>query len=64
VRVVVDLELCEGNGECAKVAPAVFVVGDDDHARVLVERPAESLRPALEAAVRRCPRQAVSLVED
>ena len=64
MRVVVDRELCEGNGECVKAAPAVFVVGDDDRARLLVERPGESLRSGVEAAVRRCPRQALSVVEE
>jgi ferredoxin len=63
MRVVVDPDLCEGNAECMKLAPEVFVVGDDDRARLLVERPPESLRTKVEAAVRRCPRQALSLVE-
>jgi ferredoxin len=64
VRVLVDPELCEGNAECAKIAPTVFVVGDDDRARVLIARPGADLRPALEAAVRRCPRQALTIVDD
>jgi ferredoxin len=64
MRIVLDSDLCEGNAECMKVAPAVFLVGDDDRARVLIERPAEALRPAIETAVRRCPRQALSIVED
>jgi ferredoxin len=64
MHLVVDQELCEGNAECMKIAPAVFVVGDDDRARLLVERPGEALRPAVEAAVHRCPRQALSIVED
>jgi ferredoxin len=64
VRIVVDNELCEGNAECMKIAPDVFVVGDDDRARLLVERPGEALRAKVEAAVRRCPRQALSIVED
>ena len=63
MRVVVDLDLCEGNAECMKLAPEVFVVDDDDRARLLMERPPESLRAKVEAAVRRCPRQALSLVD-
>ena len=63
MRVVVDQDLCEGNAECMKAAPEVFVVGDDDRARVLVERPAESLRARVELAVRRCPRQAIAIVD-
>jgi ferredoxin len=64
MRVVVDKDLCEGNAVCMKVAPEVFVVGDDDQARILIERPDEDLREKVEAAVRRCPRQAIALRED
>jgi ferredoxin len=64
MRVIVDEELCEGNAECMKIAPEVFVVGDDDRARLLVERPPESLRTRVEHAVRRCPRQALAIRND
>lgn len=58
---VVDVELCEGNAVCANVAPEVFVVGDDDLARVKMEPVPETLRAKVETAVRRCPRQALTL---
>ncbi len=61
---IIDETLCEGNAECMKAAPEVFVVGDDDRARLLVERPPEALRARVETAVRRCPRQALTLRED
>lgn len=61
MRVVVDRDLCEGNAVCMKVCPDVFVVGDDDQARVLIEEPSEDLRDQVEAAVRRCPRQALAI---
>ena len=64
MRVLVDRNLCEGNAVCSAVAPQVFVVGDDDLARVLIERPGEELRAKVEEAVRRCPRQALKLVEE
>ena len=64
MRVIVDPDLCEGNGVCEQVAPEMFRVGDDDRARVLLELPAEELRAKLEAAVRRCPRQAIRVVDD
>ena len=63
MQVRVDPDLCEGNGVCEKRAPEVFRLGEDDQAKVLVERPAESLRPKVEAAVRGCPRQAIRIVE-
>ena len=64
MRVVVNLDLCEGNALCVKEAPEVFALGDDDIARVLVEHPDESLRARVDRAVRRCPRNALTLVED
>ncbi len=64
MRVVVDREICEGNAVCSTWAPEVFEVGEDDVARVKIERPAESLRPKVELAVKRCPRQAIKLLED
>ena len=61
MRVVIDEMLCEGNAECMKAAPEVFVVDDDDRARLLIERPPDALRARVEIAVRRCPRQAITL---
>ena len=61
MRVVVNHTLCEGNARCMDVAPEVFVVGDDDKVRLLVERPQETLRTKVGEAVRRCPRQALSI---
>lgn len=61
MRIVVDHDLCEGNAVCVRVAPEVFTVGDDDQASVLLENPPESQRPNIEAAVARCPRQALAL---
>jgi len=64
MRVVIDEMLCEGNAECMKAAPEVFVVDDDDQARLLIERPPDALRARVEIAVRRCPRQAITLRDD
>jgi ferredoxin len=64
MRVIVDPDLCEGNGVCEKIAPEIFRLGDDDQARVLLERPDETLRAKVDAAVRRCPRQAIRAIAD
>jgi ferredoxin len=64
MRVIVDPALCEGNAVCQRLAPEIFQVGDDDQARVLIGHPDESLRPKVELAVKRCPRQAIRLVDD
>jgi ferredoxin len=64
MRIVVDHDLCEGNAVCMKVCPEVFSVGDDDQVRVLVDQPADDVHAKVEAAVRRCPRQALTFVRD
>jgi len=63
LNVVVDRELCDSHGICATHAPGVFAIGDDDLMRVLVDEPTESQRVGVEAAVRACPKGALSLVE-
>ena len=64
MRVVVDYDLCESNAVCMGLAPEVFEVRDDDNLYVLQEEPPEELRPKVEEAVRRCPKQAISIAED
>lgn len=64
MRIIIDHDLCEGNAVCVRVAPEIFAVGDDDQARLLVEDPPASQRANIEAAVARCPRQALSLRDD
>jgi ferredoxin len=64
MRVVVDFDLCESNAVCMGIAPEVFEVRDDDFLYVLQENPPEELRPKIEEAVQRCPKQAISIAED
>ena len=64
MKIRIDYDLCEGNAVCMKVAPEVFMVGDDDRAHLINESPGEDLRGKLDAAVRRCPRQALSIVNE
>ena len=61
MRVVVNFDLCESNAQCMYAAPAVFEVRDDDLLYVLNEHPSEDQRAAVEAAVRACPKQAISI---
>jgi ferredoxin len=44
--------------------PEVFEVRDDDRLYLKAERPPEALRARVDEAVRRCPKQALSLFED
>jgi ferredoxin len=64
MRVVVDRDLCESNAVCMRLVPEVFEVGDDDRLHLKQERPPESMRARVAQAVRRCPKQALSLLED
>jgi ferredoxin len=61
MRVVVDFDLCESNALCMAAAPEVFEVRDDDFLYILDEHPPETLRSKVEEAVRRCPKQAISI---
>ncbi len=62
-KVVVDFDLCESNAVCMGIAPTVFEVREDDFLYVLQERPDDTLRKKVEEAVRRCPKQAISIDE-
>ncbi len=63
-KVVVDFDLCESNAICMGIAPEVFEVRDDDFLYVLQEEPPEALRPKVEEAVKRCPKQAISIEDE
>lgn len=62
-KVVVDFDKCESNAVCMGIAPEVFEVRDDDFLYILQDEPPDELRPAVEEAVRRCPKQAISIEE-
>ena len=64
MRVIVDFDLCESNAVCMGIAPNIFEVRDDDFLYVLDETPPESERAKVEEAIRRCPKQAISLAEE
>lgn len=65
MRVVADLDLCQGHQMCQGEAPDVFGFdADADLVTVLEEHPDESRRAAVQAAVRYCPAMALGLEED
>lgn len=63
MRVSVDLDRCEGHAVCMGIAPDVFVVDDEEYARVLVPEPASDRHEAVRDAALRCPKQAISVEE-
>jgi ferredoxin len=64
MRVVVDLDRCESHGLCAAAVAEVFDLGDDDVLRIEVDTVPDSLRPRVEEAIARCPKQALSMQGD
>jgi ferredoxin len=60
----VDHDLCESNGVCVRLVPEVFALDADDRLRLEQERPPATLRARVEQAVRRCPKQALTIVEE
>ena len=63
MRVRVDHELCEANAVCVRLAPEVFELDADDRLR-LKQEPSEALRSRVAEAVRRCPKQALAIVDE
>jgi ferredoxin len=61
MRVIVDFDQCESNALCMAAAPEVFEVRDDDFLYVLQDEPPEELRAKVEAAVRSCPKTAITI---
>ncbi len=64
MRIVVDFDLCESNAVCMEVCPDLFKVDEQDMLHILDEKPGNEHRATVEEAVRLCPRQAISIVED
>jgi ferredoxin len=62
VKVIADLDLCQGHQMCQGEAPEVFGFDERaDRVALLNERPGEALRAKVESAVRYCPAMALSL---
>lgn len=56
MKVIANVELCEGHGECVIAAPEVFDLDDSgDSVVVLVEEPSREQEASVMAAVSLCP---------
>ena len=55
MRVIVDPDLCMGCGVCESIAPEIFVLGDQLHAKVILDPISEKFRFSLEEAMAECP---------
>lgn len=63
MRVIVDRDLCEANGVCESIAPQVFRLDDADVLHILTDQISPDDIDDVEAAVRSCPKVALSLEE-
>jgi ferredoxin len=63
MHVSIDLDLCEGHGQCVNAAPDVFELRDDGLAYLLMDEIPESYRAQVEDAVLRCPPEAIAIVD-
>lgn len=64
MRVVVDEQQCEGNALCVGVAPDLFELPDDSDVVRLLRPMTPADEAAVRDAVRLCPKQALSLVDE
>ena len=68
MKVIVDLELCQGHSVCVVEAPEIFQVVEQDPGypvvQVMLENPPEALREKLERAARYCPNKVITIVEE
>jgi ferredoxin len=63
MKVIVDISVCIGAGNCALTAPAVFDQEPEEALVVLLdEAPPEGEREAVELAVRHCPSAAIRVL--
>ncbi|MGB3894541.1 ferredoxin [Mycolicibacter sinensis] len=63
-QVVVDYGLCEANAICMGINPEVFDLDDQDTLHILKPDITPETESDVHEAVRRCPRQALSIVEE
>jgi len=63
MRVIIDLDLCEANALCVTEAPEIFHLDEDDQLHLLQEHPEELLRDKAVAAVRACPKAALTIID-
>jgi len=64
MRVTVDAVLCEANALCARIAPEIFSIDDDDVLNIAADGEVpQDLADQVREAVRCCPKTALLLQE-
>ncbi|MBE0687745.1 MAG: ferredoxin [Anaerolineaceae bacterium] len=64
MRVFVDPYLCMGCGVCESIAPDIFELGDELHAKVILDPVPEKFRFVVEEAVAECPEVSIKVTEE
>jgi len=64
LRIIADLDLCQGHAVCQDEAPSTFTVPKRGKVEILDPTPGPDARADIERAVRYCPTQALSIRED
>jgi ferredoxin len=64
MRLAINHNKCRRTGQCVYFHPELFKAEADGSPVVLVDRPGEDLREAVEEAVDVCPSGAITLVEE
>lgn len=62
-KIEVDFGLCESNGVCMGIIPEVFNLDDNDYLHVLSDEVTPENAERVKEAVRECPRQAISIID-
>jgi ferredoxin len=64
MKIVVDVERCQGAGQCALTAPHIFDQTDDDGTVVVLdEEPPAELHDAVRKAAALCPNSVIRVVD-
>lgn len=64
MKVIVDQDICIGDGSCADVCPKVFEMREDGLAYVIEDNPSEDLKEMVTEAIEICPVDAISIEDD
>lgn len=63
MRVVLDLDVCQGHARCARLAPGVFGLDDAGYAVLKLEDVPPGQEGAVREAAAACPERAIEIVD-
>ncbi|MFD0363841.1 ferredoxin [Nocardia sp. GCM10030253] len=64
MRIIADLDLCQGHAVCQDEAPEAFTVPKRGKVEIVDPTPGPDTSADIERAVRYCPTQALSIIAD